>query len=145
MKRIVFLCTGNTCRSPMAEGLFRAMLTERGVTGIECASVGLFAMTGDPATENAVRAAERFGVDLSAHRSTRLTSQLIDQTDLFVCMTPEHAATLAMLVPQEKIQVLGGGIPDPYGGDLETYMACANCIKTALEAQWQQIIEGANA
>ena len=54
-------------------------------------------------------------------------------------MTFEHAASLSLYVPQEKIIVLGGGIPDPYGGDLETYIRCANFIKTALKAQFDEI------
>ena len=56
MKRILFVCTGNTCRSPMAEGIFKKMLADRGVNGIECSSAGLFAMTGDSACDNAVKA-----------------------------------------------------------------------------------------
>ncbi|MBR4726632.1 MAG: low molecular weight protein arginine phosphatase [Clostridia bacterium] len=140
MRHVVFVCTGNTCRSPMAEGIFKKLLAERGITDVEASSAGIFAMTGDAATENAVRAAERFGADLSDHRARRLTEYLLDEADLFVCMTREHAATLGLYVPPEKLTVLGDGIPDPYGGDLETYMICANRIKTALEAQWTQLV-----
>lgn len=92
MKRILFVCTGNTCRSPMAEGIFKKMLADRGVNGVECSSAGLFAMTGDSACDNAVKAAERFGVDISAHRARRITSYILDETDEFVCMTREQAA-----------------------------------------------------
>ena len=55
-------------------------------------------------------------------------------------MTPDHAASLSMYVPSEKITVLGGGIPDPYGGDLETYIKTANFIRTALGLQFDDII-----
>ena len=97
-------------------------------------------MSGDEAYENAVKAAERFGCDISSHRARRITSYVLDETDRFVCMTPEHAASLALYVPREKLTVLGGGIPDPYGGNLETYLTCANSIKTALLAQFDEIV-----
>ena len=140
MKRILFVCTGNTCRSPMAEGIFKKILADRGVKGVECSSAGLFAMTGDSACYNAVKAAERFGVDISTHRARRITSYILDETDEFVCMTREQAASLSLYVPTEKVTVLGGGVPDPYGGDLETYIICANAIKAALAEQFDSLV-----
>lgn len=137
---ILFVCTGNTCRSPMAEGLFKKMLAEKNIDNINCSSAGLFAMTGDDVTLNSVKACERFGVDISAHRARRITSYILDETDKFVCMTSEHAATLSMYVPSEKVTVLGGGIPDPFGGDLELYIKTANYIRTALGLQFEDII-----
>lgn len=137
--KILFVCTGNTCRSPMAEGLFKKFVSEKNIE-IECSSAGLFAMTGDEVSLNSVKTCERFGVDISSHRARRITAYILDETDKFVCMTPEHAASLSLYVPSDKIIVLGNGIPDPYGGDLETYMICANSIKTALENQFDEIV-----
>lgn len=141
---ILFVCTGNTCRSPMAEGLFKKMINEKYPDTCNpphtCSSAGLFAMTGDEVSANSVKACERFGVDISAHRARRITSYILDETDKFVCMTPEHAASLGLYVPSDKIIVLGGGIPDPYGGDLETYIICANSIRTALVSQFDEIV-----
>ncbi len=97
-------------------------------------------MTGDEVTPNSVKACERFGVDISAHRARRINEYILDETDRFVCMTSQHAASLSLYVPAEKILVLGGGIPDPFGGDLETYIICANSIKTALSEQLEEII-----
>lgn len=138
--KILFVCTGNTCRSPMAEGIFRKILSDKNINDVECSSAGLFAMTGDDPAENAVKACERFGVDISSHRARRITAYILDETDKFVCMTKEHAASLSMYVPSEKILVLGEGVPDPYGGNLEEYIICANSIKKALEAQLDEIV-----
>ncbi|MEE1139019.1 MAG: low molecular weight phosphatase family protein [Acutalibacteraceae bacterium] len=123
----------------MAEGLFKKLLADKNITDINCSSAGLFAMTGDEVTPNSVKACERFGVDISSHRARRITSFVLDETDKFVCMTFDHAASLSLYVDPDKVLVLGGGIPDPYGGDIETYMMCANSIKIALNAQFDQI------
>ncbi len=141
--KILFVCTGNTCRSPMAEGLFNKIVSDKGLENIECSSAGLFAMTGDEVSVNSVKACERFGVDISSHRARRITAYILDDTDKFVCMTKDHAASLSLYVPSEKILVLGDGITDPYGGDIETYMICANSIKTALSEQFDEIISEA--
>lgn len=142
--KILFVCTGNTCRSPMAEGIFKKLLSDKNITDIECSSAGIFAMTGDEVTPNSVKACERFGVDISAHRARRINEYILDETDKFVCMTAQHASSLSLYVPQEKIIVLGDGIPDPFGGDLETYMICANSIKNALTLQFDEIVSEAS-
>ncbi|WP_085832134.1 low molecular weight phosphatase family protein [Clostridium merdae] len=132
--KIVFICTGNTCRSPMAEGLFRKMLLERGITDITCSSAGLFANAGEPAAENAVAVCRELGVELSSHRAKPVTKELLQSADLFVVMMQNHAGALqAAGVPREKIKVLGGGVGDPYGGSMEIYRASCDQIRKALE------------
>ena len=140
MKEVVFVCTGNTCRSPMAQGIFAAMLNERGVEGIECSSAGLFAVTGDEVAVNAVKAAERFGADISGKRARRITSQLLDEADLFICMTRPHLKSLSMYVDKKKLMCMSPDISDPYGGDLERYISCANEIKSSLTDMYDEII-----
>lgn len=138
---VTFVCTGNTCRSPMAEGLFRKTVKERNIENVECRSCGLSAYSGDCVSDNAVEAARKFGVDISDHRSSVLTQYLIYETDIFVCMTAAHAAELEnyICLPNKKIIVLGGGIFDPYGQSQQVYDMCAelvydglNCLADAL-------------
>ena len=133
MRKIVFVCTGNTCRSPMAEGMFRVLAEKYGLRDVECTSCGLSAFTGMPVTDYAVKAAAEYGADISAHRSRAITEYLLDEGDLFVCMTKSHADLLSPYLPAEKICVLGDGIPDPYGGTREDYEKCAADIHAALE------------
>ena len=95
----------------MAEGIFRQIIHEREMPDVTCRSCGLYAYAGDPATPAAVRAAQAFGADIAAHRSTPMQPYLIDETDWFLCMTPQHAALLRQIAPETKISVLGGGIP----------------------------------
>lgn len=117
---IVFVCTGNTCRSPMAEGLMRAELAKRGVSAA-VTSAGLAAM-GEPAADHAVTVMEECGVNLTRHRSRPLTRELAQAADRIVVMTENHRSLLlAAGVDGEKITVPAGGVPDPFGGSVEVY------------------------
>ncbi len=130
---ITFVCTGNTCRSPMAEGLFKKIIEEKNLDGVTCSSCGIYAFAGDTATPEAVAAVSEMGVDISSHRSRPFSEYIADETDLFVCMTPSHVQAVQGVLPDKKIIVLGGGVADPYGGDGEIYSACAAEIQHHLE------------
>ena len=140
MKTIVFVCTGNTCRSPMAEGIFRVLAEKYGLADVTCSSCGTCAYTGLPANPYAVSAAAAYGADISRHRSRALTEYLLAEGDLYVCMTKPHAMQLQRFLPPEKVCVLGDGIADPYGGDAEEYRECAAQIYAALDA-WIQTFQ----
>ena len=138
--KILFICTGNTCRSPMAEVLFRDLVKKSGRTGLFCASAGLSAPDGAPASAHAVEGCEEIGLDLSRHRAHTLSCDEVDAADLCFVMTTSHGFVLRRAgVPEEKIRVANPEIPDPYGGDLEAYRRCRDALKTALEALLEEL------
>ena len=134
MKTVVFVCTGNTCRSPMAEGMFRNLLRERGISDVEVTSCGTGAFPGVPASDYAVDAAKAYGADISSHRSRPLSRYLVDSGDLFICMTANHRELLLHYLPPDKLRVLADGVSDPYGGTPEQYRSCAAQIWEALQS-----------
>lgn len=130
MDTIIFICTGNTCRSPMAEGLFRAHGGEE-QTGLVAASAGLFTQDGLPASDNAVTAAKELGADISAHRSRVLTHEMAQSARYLVCMTGAHYDRVCELFPgcADKVFTLTQrDVSDPFGGDLDTYRRAASEI-----------------
>ena len=145
--KILFICTGNTCRSPMAEGIFKKILQDSKqqccmIEDIDCQSAGLATTEGLPVTENAVSVCKEIGVDISAHRSHIVTVQDTETFDLLAVMTQTHASMLKTAgVSQAKIYVLGDQIPDPYGGNLEVYRTCRNKITMALKRLQETILE----
>ncbi len=124
---ISFICTGNTCRSPMAEGIFRNLCPD-----YEVYSAGLNTVFGMNVSENAVIAAKKYGADISSHVSRPLSKELMMASDLFVCLSHSHAMQLIPIVGKGKVYVLGNGISDPYGGSAEVYEKCAEEIYEGL-------------
>lgn len=128
--RILFVCTGNTCRSPLAEAIARKVAIERGLTDVEVQSAGTSAWDGAPASDGALLVGMERGLDLSHHRAQMLTRELIKDSDIVLAMGPHHL---------ERIEALGGGaraylvtdfasrgasnrpVNDPIGGELEVY------------------------
>src|SRR5215207_8840018 len=104
---ILFVCTGNTCRSPLAEGIARDELQRRGWANVEVASAGLAAHAGAAASEFAVSVAERHGVSLDAHRSRSITPELVEWADLVLAMGPSHVGGVRRYGGAEKVLTLG--------------------------------------
>lgn len=132
MLRVIFVCTGNTCRSPMAEGLFRLYLQRMDLQ--DCAvveSAGLVAAGGMPPSENAVKAAAAHGADIAAHRARQLQADDLTPDARFVCMTAQHAAVLQNVgVPAEHIFALS--VSDPFMGDEAVYRRCAEQLAASM-------------
>jgi protein-tyrosine phosphatase len=145
----LFVCTGNTCRSPMAEGLFRKLLSERLKCpedelvdrGYMAASAGVAAVRGSPPSPEGVEILLDRGVDLRGHESQPVTPQLLSQADQIFTMTRSHRDLLAREFPESasRVELLardGTDIIDPIGAGIEEYRRCADQI----EADLQQII-----
>ena len=138
MKRILFVCTGNTCRSPMAEGIFKK-ITEPDEYIIE--SAGIMALGGESACNDAITACKELDIDISNHKSRSIAKAgNLGEIDLFVVMSDSHSDILERLnVPKSKIIVLGGGVPDPYLRGIDEYRRTRDKIKDELVNLYSKI------
>ena len=142
-KLIVFVCTANVCRSPMAEKLFEQALQESSVKKkIKLFSAGISAMDGDKASDNSIEVCREIGIDLNDHRSSALTLATLQNASAVFCMTESHRALMQMyfdlpenspvFLMREFVEQGPKELPDPYGQSMEVYRACREDMKDAL-------------
>ncbi|NJK93493.1 MAG: ribose 5-phosphate isomerase B, partial [Blastochloris sp.] len=150
---VLFVCTGNTCRSPMAEGFFREISRED--SGLTCGSAGIGAVGGQPASRNSVVVMEELGLDIRNSRSKPITAELIEEADFILVMTYSHLDSLLLLHPQasDKVFLLREFLPandrssreiiDPFGQSLDAYRNCRDQIRAAMEPLYLLLKEAA--
>ena len=134
--KILFVCTGNTCRSPMSAALMNKIAKENDMD-VDCSSAGIFAKSGDTASKNAIEAMKDYDTDISSHSATPLTEQIIKEYDLILTMTDGHKAMISSHAPDKIFTICeyagyNGEISDPYGGTLKEYKQTAEDIYDCL-------------
>ena len=140
--QILFICTGNTCRSPMCEGYFRSLCEKARRNDVSVVSAGVMADFNSAPSPNAVRTMERLGIDISGLRSMPLTPELLKKSDVIITMTPSHAQRIEAVMPEalsktfNLMQFSSDGPPavdDPFGGNESDYEECFRQMKEALD------------
>jgi len=150
--RILFICSGNTCRSPLAEAIARRAFEEAGDVDFDVSSAGTFATDGGRASSGSLEVARANGLDLEGFVSRQLTDEMLDEADIVLVMEPGHRSAVLGLSPQADLKTrllgeLGGShgpdaaVPDPFGGSGEAYRRTFRRLEEMILAGMDRIRE----
>lgn len=153
IESVLFVCTGNLCRSPMAEGMLKDRLRRQGVRGVRVSSAGTWGLDGEPAAEHAIDVCSERGIDLSGHVARSLRPEMIEESDLVLTMEMDHLQHVIDLDPNAlgKTRMLSGygaaardridqEIQDPYGKPRKAYVKCFEEIEGHVNALLEEIL-----
>lgn len=146
---VLFVCSGNVCRSPLAEAMLRRLAAQRRVGGVTVSSAGTAAWDGAPASEGSYLVALEHGLDLSAHQARQITAGIVAEADLILCMGEQHVEQAEALGGSGKTHLLGSyageppgndEVADPFGGDVEEYRATYLRLSALVDAALSRLV-----
>ena len=129
---VLFICSGNVCRSPLGAAMLESDLRQEGISGVTVSSAGTLDMESRPASRYALEVGHDHGLDLSDHISRMVDENMLGEADIVVAVTPAHAEYLVELCPSVEQKIVVLDVPDPYGLQFESYKAAYSQLRDGM-------------